>query len=322
MISQKEIDDLNKVKKLDKSEILEIEIDLNGVCNLSCPLCTRNMSEAQHMLKYNERPLEEIINQINEYPNLEVCCLAGVISEPTLYSQFFELVEFLIKKDINVVIYSNASIQNKHWWAKLGGMLTSCDLVYFTVCGTTQELHEKYRVNSSLEKILENHQAFKEACKYPIDVFQYLRFEYNKEDYESEALKLMMKKFSKIENYDTLQVNERFEIFKDQSNEIKLADDLASKYKTISNFAKKRYRDHQEGKISCKMRCKSLEEKFISIDQFGKVSPCSLYRIFNKDEKFDLDYEKINQFKYDFCHECEAMSAHLLQQNKFERLAQ
>lgn len=322
MISQKEIDNLNRVKKLSKDEIKEIEIDLNGICNLSCPLCTRNLPEASHMIKNHERPLEDIVAQINEYPNLEICCLAGVISEPTLYSQFFELIEFLIKKDIKVVIYSNASIQNKHWWAKLGTILTSCDLVYFTICGTTQELHEKYRVNSSLKKILENHEAFKSTCKHPIDVFQYLRFEYNKEDYESDELKEMMKKFSIIENYDTLQVNERFEIFKDSSNEIKLTSDLASKYATISKFAKKRYEDHQAGKISCKMRCKSLEEKFISIDQFGKVSPCSLYRIFNKNEKFDLDYEKINKFKYEFCHECESMTAQLLAQSKFERLAQ
>ena len=43
------------------NKIKEIEIELTGICNLSCPLCTRNYSHANHQKYKNIRPLEELI---------------------------------------------------------------------------------------------------------------------------------------------------------------------------------------------------------------------------------------------------------------------
>jgi MoaA/NifB/PqqE/SkfB family radical SAM enzyme len=320
MLSVKEIEELNKINKLNKEDILEIELDLTGTCNLDCPLCTRSYINAQHLLKYNERPASEIIAQLDEYPNIQMCCMAGIISEPTLYKDFFTIIKYMVKRKIQLEIYSNASVHSTAWWAELAQLLSPEDRVFFTICGSTQELHEKYRVRSSLEKILENHKAFKEACPYDIDCVQYIRFEYNREDFDTPATKAIMSRFSHDASIDTLPYNERFGFIKDGENKIRQTGELARHYKLIADFAKKRYEQNKSKEISCKMRCKSLETKFIAIDQFGEVYPCFLYRIYNTHEKFDLNYEKINKFTYNFCYECEAMTTHFLEQNNLERM--
>ncbi|WP_408098564.1 radical SAM protein [Peredibacter sp. HCB2-198] len=308
------------VHQLKKEDVLEIELDLTGTCNLDCPLCTRNYVNAKHLLKYNERSVEEIIQQLDEYPNIKNCCMAGIISEPTLYKRFFELISYLVKREIELEIYSNASVHGPEWWGKLAKLLSPRDKVFFTVCGSTQELHEKYRVGSSLKKVLENHAAFKAACPYPIDYVQHIRFDYNREDFESPAMQEIMSRFSNDASIDSLPYNERFGFIPDEANRIKMTADLARHYKLISDSAKKRYFQNKTGEISCKMRCKSLETKFIAIDQFGEIYPCFLYRIYNTNEKFDLNYEKINKFTYDFCYECESMTTFLLEKYSLERM--
>lgn len=308
------------VHQLKKEDVLEIELDLTGTCNLDCPLCTRNYVNAKHLLKYNERSVEEIIKQLDEYPNIKNCCMAGIISEPTLYKRFFELISYLVKREIELEIYSNASVHGPEWWGKLAKLLSPRDKVFFTVCGSTQELHEKYRVGSSLKKVLENHAAFKAACPYPIDYVQHIRFDYNRDDFESPAMKEIMSRFSNDASIDSLPYNERFGFIDDEANRIKMTADLARHYKLISDSARKRYLQNKSGEISCKMRCKSLETKFIAIDQFGETYPCFLYRIYNTNEKFDLNYEKINKFTYDFCYECESMTTFLLEKYSLERM--
>lgn len=311
---------MSMVNQLKKEDVLEIELDLTGTCNLDCPLCTRNYINAKHLLKYNERSVEEIIKQLDEYPNIKNCCMAGIISEPTLYKRFFELISYLVKREIELEIYSNASVHGPEWWGKLAKLLSPRDKVFFTVCGSTQELHEKYRVGSSLKKVLENHAAFKAACPYPIDYVQHIRFDYNREDFDSPAMQEIMSRFSKDASIDSLPYNERFGFIPDEANRIKMTADLARHYKLISDSARKRYLQNKSGEISCKMRCKSLETKFIAIDQFGETYPCFLYRIYNTDEKFNLNYEKINKFTYDFCYECESMTTFLLEKYSLERM--
>lgn len=314
------VKDLNKIKRLEKEDILEIELELTGTCNLDCPLCTRSYKNAQHLLSYNEREPEEIIAQLDEYPNIQMCCLAGIISEPTIYRKFFTIIEYLVSRNIQIELYSNASIHTPAWWAKLANMLKPHDKVFFTVCGSTQELHEKYRVGSSLEKILRNHKAFKEACPHDIDYIQHICFDYNKEDFESEEMKEIISRFSHEANIDSLPYNERFGMIEGEDNDIKMVGDLARSYTLIASSAKKRFEENKVKPGKCQMTCKSLEQRFIAFDQYGNIFPCFLYRIYNPNEKFDLNYEKINNFTYDFCYECEAITTHLLEKMGLERM--
>lgn len=105
-----------------------------------------------------------------------------------------------------------------------------------------------------------------------------------------------------------------------EDNDIKMVGDLARSYTLIASSAKKRFEENKVKPGKCQMTCKSLEQRFIAFDQYGNIFPCFLYRIYNPNEKFDLNYEKINNFTYDFCYECEAITTHLLEKMGLERM--
>jgi wyosine [tRNA(Phe)-imidazoG37] synthetase (radical SAM superfamily) len=102
------------------------------------------------MFKKNIRTINDWITQLNEYKNVKNISLAGFASEPTLYPYIFELIKYLKSRNIKIELYTNGNTHDKTWWRELGKILTKNDRTYFTICGSTQELHSKYRVGSNL----------------------------------------------------------------------------------------------------------------------------------------------------------------------------
>ena len=49
------------------------------------------------------------------------------------------------------------------------------DKIVFTICGSTQELHEKYRVGSNLNQIINHANSIQQSNK--IDYCQFIKFE-------------------------------------------------------------------------------------------------------------------------------------------------
>ena len=295
------------------TEIHEIELELTGTCNLDCPLCSRNNPAAKHLLVKNHRPVEEIIKTIEKFPNLKRICIAGIISEPTLYKDFKRLILYIGIRDLEVELYTNASAHDKFWWSELGEVFPPNIKIYFTVCGSTQELHEKYRKGSNLNKLLDNAQSFKDTYKYKNDYIQHIKFNYNKEDFHSEAMQNIIKMFNNSFLIESLPYNERFELVNhDEFN-------MPKHSKTY-----KRIKWHGTGKIldgSAKINCKAIQTNFLSIDQFGNQTPCFLYRMYKGTSYTPEDAKDISRGKYEFCFECEKSCTSLLDQYKLERMA-
>jgi MoaA/NifB/PqqE/SkfB family radical SAM enzyme len=65
--------------------------------------------------------------------------------------------------------------------------------------------------------------------------------------------------------------------------------------------------------------CKSLQDKFIDIDQDGNIHPCFLHRMYEPGE-WDFDYSKILDNQYDFCFECKAKAIKRLEMFDMERI--
>ena len=80
-------------------------------------------------------------------------------------------------------------------------MLSADDEVWFTVCGSTQELHEKYRVNTQLERVLSHARALRQVKK--IDCMKCIKFKYNSEVLASAAFAKIAGEFSRVECIDT-----------------------------------------------------------------------------------------------------------------------
>ena len=300
------------ISNMKKEDVKVFEIELTGTCNLDCVLCARNFDPMQDKKQYNQRPLVDIIKQLDEYPNIEECCIAGHITEPTLYRELLGLLDYLNKRNIKKEFYTNSDLHGKKYWEELAQHFLPIDEVYFTVCGSTQELHEKYRVNSNLNTVIENALYFKNACPHPIDYIQHIMFEYNKEDFDSCIMQDIIASFSNTYLINSLQYNNRFEVV-DKDSDIQMTKELRQKYAAISQNGKNAVEN--DGIILCK----SLQENFIDIDQFGNVHPCFLHRM--SGPSFDINnYNKILNGEYDFCFECEAKTIKLLDIFEMERI--
>lgn len=296
------------------NEVLDIELELTGICNLHCPLCANQYAFNSHIKGKNIRPLSEWTKQLNKYSNLKSVCLAGILSEPTLYPDLFDLLEYFHKRCISIELYTNGSTHNEAWWNMLNAHMTENDKVFFTVCGSTQELHEKYRVGSNLQQMLKNAMAFRKNNPYNNDWIQHIKFNYNAEDFDKN-MKCIIQQFSHSFLINSLPYNERF--LKAGQCDICMPGNLPKRYTCIMKDAMSRREKHMPFNICCK----SLETKFIAIDQFGNVFPCFLYRFYAHKKFSTSDYSDILAYKYDFCYECEEHTKRLLEMNNMERMA-
>lgn len=298
---------------LQRHEILEVELELTGTCNLDCPLCSRSYENAQHLVGKHIRPLKEWIEQLNSFPSLRYVCVSGSVSEPTMYKEFLELIRYLKSRGIELDIYTNANTHKPAWWAELGTLMGPKDRVLFTVCGTTQELHEKYRVGSSLKEVLDHAKAFRDTSN--ADWLQLIRFEYNAEDMDSDDMKSIIAEFNNMCFYDSAPYQERFEIIKEPTD-IKMVGKLADKYNVIRKASLQRF----DSGTKCTMKCKSYELKFLFLDNYGGEHPCFLHRIYNNQPFDHTDYSDVFEFKNRYCYECESLTKTMLESNGMERM--
>ena len=292
------------ISKLTRKDIVELEMDLNGVCNLKCPLCTRNYKHAEHLIKPHSRSLEEIIKQLDSFPNLKIFYMAGTVSEPTLYKSLHQLCEYLVKREIKIELFTNGNTHNENWWKRLGEILSPRDRVYFTVCGSNQIFHAAYRVGSSLEEILLHHQAFISTNSHKIDRVQHIMFDYNRADFESLEMKEIISRFSGTKLVDTegmRSVNEYIRTF--DKDIIKPENERERAITSLFNIRPK----PDDGK-KYEIKCMSLRDSKIYIDQFGRISPCYGHAEFAGPGHFSgevFDYNEVLSFKFHDCFKCE-----------------
>ena len=285
-----------------KDSIERLEIDLTAVCNAKCPLCARNYKHMNFVPK--SRSLSEITSQLDEYENLKYIHLVGALSEPTLYRHFFDLCRYLVGRQVAIEICTNGDTHDESWWSELGGILTHRDSVYFSVCGSTQELHETYRVNCSLQNLLDNARAFRESNKYGIDYIQHIKFEYNTKDLDSLEMKKIMSEFSNINLTETYYTRDK-SIYKNPYNVDKLAPEkkMEQKYKLIKDFADRNWELKKEKKLTTD--CRAVFEKSVHIDHKGDIFPCYIWMEESQLEEWDQDFNKIKKLSYECCRFCE-----------------
>lgn len=285
-----------------KSEIEEIEMDLIGLCNLSCPLCTRNYAHANHMLGKNVRPIEEITAQLDQYTGLKRFFIAGAVSEPTMYKYFMEFIDYLNSRNIYYELFTNGNTHDVEWWRALGKKIRPDCMIAFTICGSTQELHEKYRVGSNLQQILDHASAVRENG-FNNDWIQHIRFEYNAEDRESSAMQDIFNQFSHVMKVETEGVR-RVNIY---NREVEVdVKPLQTRDKTIKMLFKNRPRPDDGKKYE--IQCRSIKHKKVYINQFGQVSACYTHAENEADyfaENSFFDYTDILNFKFPDCFLCE-----------------
>ena len=294
-------------KSLPNNKVKGISLELTTFCNLKCKLCAHNYIEAKKLISKKNQPLNFWINKIQQYTNLNTIVIAGILSESTLYPDLIELIDYIKSRNIKIELYTNGNTHDEKWWRELSKHLNKKDMVVFTVCGSTQELHEYYRVGSNLQQILNHVNAFKTEKKN--DWCQHILFEYNKDDMKN--MDIIFKQFSNKICINSLPYQERFNVIANKNTNIKMINKLSLMYKFIMSNALKNQQLLRKTK-TFNILCKNFLLDFIWLDSNGNPYPCFIYQLFC-DEIFDNnDYSKILDYKYDFCFECEKHTHDLL----------
>ena len=282
-------------------KVIDIELELTTLCNAQCQLCYRNYTTfAEHYPENKVRPIREVIAQLETFSDLEWVRLVGTISEPTLYKDFFELVQYIKSRNIKIEICTNGDTHKPDWWKELSTFMNSDDRVYFSICGSTQELHEVYRTNTKLKRILDNAQSFRSANKN--DYAQCIRFDYHDADCDGVAFKNMVSEFSNVYWTETFLLKDKSNyvdtsrLNKLHPNSKKIAD-----YEHMDKFARAKYSSPVKGKAYCM----SWENKSQQVDIDGKIYPCYLFLEASKGKPWDGDYSKILNMQYDVCKYCD-----------------
>jgi MoaA/NifB/PqqE/SkfB family radical SAM enzyme len=235
-------------------EITRIEIELNNICNLQCPLCIRQTHPEltdNKTLDYNV-----LIERLENLKDLKYVTLAGPTSEPTLYKKLVPLLRYLKMRDIEVSLFINGDTHDDMYYRKLGMLFKGINgHIYLTVCGSTQELHEKYRVGSNLNTVLRRLDIINLYSKKGI--LNYIVFNYNKDDDRSRFNKY------KAEYFHTLPVSEHFEL----DSEIHLPKLVSEAYSTLN-------------REDITKECPAEEYNFALLSSDNKLNPCSLFKNF------------------------------------------
>lgn len=213
-----------------------LEVGLINACNLRCPLCLRNSGILTGLKKGEMLDFNVLVEFLDKLESLSRVVLMGSVSEPTLYPKLFELIMYLKNRNIKVRLSTNANTHDGEYWSELGNLLNQDDIVRFAIDGSTQELHEKYRVGGSLETVKENHRAFKKTS-IATTVLQNIIFEYNNHDREN------IKKIFIEENFDFLEFAPCYEpsSFEDKENKKILPTSDLVRYQKTKNAVEERF---------------------------------------------------------------------------------
>jgi MoaA/NifB/PqqE/SkfB family radical SAM enzyme len=229
-----------------------------------------------HIPKNEYRALADILGQLDSYPNLEFVTVAGAISEPTSHPDLLEVLKYLKKRDIEISLYINGDTRLDSYYVKLGVLFRNCKgNVYFTMCGSTQELHERYRVNSNLDKVLSRLDIVNRYSNNK-GILTWIVFNYNEEDFETNYQKF--KDRYRTEYFYTLPMDEHFKL----GGNIRLPDKLH-----------KIYTDKIDRTNFSNITCPANKSNFVQITYDGNVNPCSLYRLYGEKHCFECSSKNL-----------------------------
>lgn len=126
----------------------------------------------------------DIIQKRFEGVRFEHVNYCGNLGDPIIAKDCLDIIIHFHKMGASQTIHTNGSLRTANWWRKLA--LVPDVRVFFGIDGATQETHEFYRRNTSLQKILNNARAFNDAGGS--SVWQMIAFKHNEHEIEQARL--------------------------------------------------------------------------------------------------------------------------------------
>ncbi len=137
-------------------------VDLSTLCNAACPQCHRTdrngLGDIPWLPKIKwtlgEFKMAFPKESLHKFKRFEFC---GTWGDPVMNKDMYAICEYIIRNSkAKIQINTNGSIRTPDWWWDLGVMCGDRLRVWFDVDGINQEMHEKYRQKTDLQKIQDN----------------------------------------------------------------------------------------------------------------------------------------------------------------------
>lgn len=302
---------------------LGARIEISTLCNAKCPQCAR--TDPDGLDKYNWLKEEWITLETFKswFPPesikiMRAFYLTGSFGDPVTNPDLLSIVMYIrsVRNDIKIAISTNGSLKDDDFWLDLALIGGKNLLVTFTVDGITQDQHAKYRVNTSLEKILRHMKLMSDLCTvHTVTVL----FEHNEQDLDAIIKLCKDNGASECEVTESNRFQKRTEFnYSYKNKQLKLSQVKHYRTPDTLEFGRKVRVLGLEYKKD-KIVCDSMVRRTLHINVNGDVFPCCYlgneytrglrYGIDNKNiistdrkENYSLinEFENINLNKFPF----------------------
>ncbi len=231
-------------------------------CNLGCPWCRRRIVGIN---KAREMALPTIQRLLSIYPSVNRFCIAG-LGEPTLCSQFVEIINFLTRNKMTVGIITNGTNISK-----FQALDDEPEYISISLYGYNNESYLKYTGKRLFDKVIENFKKIKHS--FSNIGFSYIVHKENFRDLD-ELAKLcdtLMPDFLDLHNY----------LAYDPHNLMEISKIITTRDKEIIDYINavcrgRRYRVSKPAVIDLdkpKLKCGSYNF-LINLDGDGNIGGC------------------------------------------------
>lgn len=236
-------------------DIKTVHLEVTERCNLSCPMCARNINggEQNPWIHDAELSLEDIkkifpndfIKQLN---HIYMC---GNFGDPIVAKDTLEIFRHFrsVNSDILLSMNTNGSARQEDWWVELASILGNNGYVIFSIDGL-EDTNHIYRKGSNYTRIMKNVEAFIKAGG--VAHWEYIVFAHNEHEVDRARNLADSMGFAKFQ----LKKSARF--FSSVSNSVK---------ETITSVDKKQQGHIIQAPTNPKYRNAAVEE----ISQLGVV---------------------------------------------------
>lgn len=248
-----------------------ITVEITDKCNAKCPQCMRTnpVGCTTNVFVKNK---DITLNDFKKYVPYKILQQLKTISfncpmgDPVAHNNIFPILDYIVEinPSIKIDFPTNGSLRNKDYWQRLGSYKQI--QVTFAIDGVTQEIHELYRRNTNLDKILKNAKDFISAGGNA--VWQFIIFAHNS-DQESIAERISKDLgFSRFKSFNSTRFNQerQFKYTYNKKNYVLEMYEQEIKFRSDTHFAQ-----HNN---TNSIDCKSLRNNEIFIDLSGNIMPC------------------------------------------------
>jgi len=160
-------------------------IESTSLCNLKCPLCPVPSHLHRNTGHMEMHTYKDVIDDIAGYAKKMDLWNFG---EPFLNPKIFEMIKYATDKNLKVRVSTNSTFLGeeeveKIFWSNLSSIIVCLD-------GATKETHERYRIGSQFEKVVEGISRLAERKRalgrdLPFIRLQFIVFSYNEHEIDA-----------------------------------------------------------------------------------------------------------------------------------------